>query len=69
MVVTVLNPISSWPRHEASAQLDVHQSVGKVGSCFDNALAESFNATFKVERVRTAYPDEGTCPQGCGRAH
>jgi putative transposase len=42
---------------EAAAQLDVHQSVGRVGSCFDNALAESFNATLKVERVnRTAYP-------------
>jgi hypothetical protein len=31
--------------------------VGRVGSCFNNALAESFNATLKVERVnRTAYP-------------
>ena len=30
---------------------------GQSGSCFDNALAESFNATLKVERVnRTAYP-------------
>ena len=42
---------------EAAAQLDIRQSVGRVGSCFDNALAESFNATLKVERVnRTAYP-------------
>jgi putative transposase len=42
---------------EAAARLDVRQSVGRVGSCFDNALAESFNATLKVERVnRTAYP-------------
>jgi len=29
----------------------------RVGSCFDNAQAESFNATLKVERVnRTTYP-------------
>src|SRR5436190_11709232 len=26
---------------EAAAQLDIRQSVGRVGSCFDNALAES----------------------------
>jgi transposase InsO family protein len=38
-------------------QLDLRHSVGRVGSCFDNALAESFNATLKVERVnRTVYP-------------
>lgn len=40
-----------------AAQLDVCHSVGRVGSCFDNAQAESFNATLKVERVnRTVYP-------------
>jgi transposase InsO family protein len=38
-------------------QLDLRHSVGRVGSCFDNAQAESFNATLKVERVnRTVYP-------------
>ena len=37
--------------------LAVRQSVGRTGSCFDNALAESFNASVKVERVhRTVYP-------------
>ena len=37
--------------------LGICQSVGRTGSCFDNALAESFNAAVKVERVhRTAYP-------------
>jgi putative transposase len=42
---------------EVAAQLDIRQSVGRVGSCFDNALAESFNAALKVERVnRTVYP-------------
>jgi putative transposase len=42
---------------EAAGRLDVRQSVGRVGSCFDNALAESFNAALKVERVnRTVYP-------------
>jgi putative transposase len=29
----------------------VRRSVGRTGSCFDNALAESFNAAVKVERV------------------
>jgi transposase InsO family protein len=38
-------------------RLGIRQSVGRTGSCFDNALAESFNATVKVERVhRTVYP-------------
>jgi transposase InsO family protein len=38
-------------------QLGIRQSVGRTGICFDNALAESFNAAVKVERVnRTAYP-------------
>jgi putative transposase len=42
---------------EAAGQLDIRQSMGRVGSCFDNALAESFNASLKVERVnRTVYP-------------
>jgi transposase InsO family protein len=38
-------------------ELGIRQSVGRTGSCFDNALAESFNAAVKVERVhRTSYP-------------
>ena len=42
---------------EAAAELGVRRSVGRTGSCFDNALAESFNASLKVERVqRTVYP-------------
>ena len=42
---------------EAAAGLGVRRSVGRTGSCFDNALAESFNASLKVERVhRTVYP-------------
>jgi putative transposase len=37
--------------------LGIRQSVGRTGSCFDNALAESFNAAVKVERAhRTVYP-------------
>jgi transposase InsO family protein len=42
---------------EAAAELGICRSVGRTGSCFDNALAESFNASLKVERVhRTVYP-------------
>jgi transposase InsO family protein len=38
-------------------RLGIRQSAGRTGSCFDNALAESFNAAVKVERVhRTVYP-------------
>ena len=41
----------------ATAELDIRRSVGRTGSCFDNAQAESFNAALKVERVhRTVYP-------------
>jgi transposase InsO family protein len=38
-------------------KLGIRQSVGRTGSCYDNALAESFFATLKNERThRTAYP-------------
>jgi transposase InsO family protein len=37
--------------------LDVEQSVGRTGICYDNAMAESFFAALKNERVsRTVYP-------------
>jgi transposase InsO family protein len=32
-------------------RLGVVQSMGRVGSCFDNAAAESFNSTIKVEYI------------------
>lgn len=38
-------------------QLGIRRSLGKTGVCWDNAWAESFNGTLKVERVyRTQYP-------------
>jgi putative transposase len=38
-------------------KLNIRQSVGRTGICFDNALAESVNGTLKVELVyRTVYP-------------
>lgn len=44
-----------FARHTAG--MGVRQSMGRTGVCFDNALAESFNAAVKVERVnRTVYP-------------
>jgi putative transposase len=37
--------------------LSIRQSVGRTGICYDNALAESFFAALKTERVhRTQYP-------------
>jgi len=51
---------SNYTSAEFAAALDelgIRQSVGRTGICFDNALAESFNAALKVERVhRTVYP-------------
>ena len=51
---------SNYTSAEFAAMLErlgIRQSVGRTGICFDNALAESFNAALKVERVhRTAYP-------------
>jgi transposase InsO family protein len=42
---------------QTTVSLDIRNSVGNVGSCFDNAPVESFNAALKVERVtRTVYP-------------
>lgn len=38
-------------------RLGVTRSVGRTGVCWDNAFAESWNATYKVERVnRMVYP-------------
>ena len=38
-------------------RLNIRQSVGRTGICYDNALAESVNGTLKVELVyRTTYP-------------
>lgn len=41
----------------ALKKLGIRQSVGRTGICYDNALAESFFATLKNERIhRTVYP-------------
>jgi putative transposase len=38
-------------------ELGLRQSVGRTGICYDNAMAESFFAALKNERIhRTAYP-------------
>jgi putative transposase len=36
---------------KACARWDVRQSMGRVGSCFDNAVAEATFSTIKVEYV------------------
>lgn len=42
---------------ETLIRFDLRQSLGRTGSCFDNAAAESFFATLKKERVyRSVYP-------------
>ena len=39
------------------SDLNMRQSVGRTGICYDNAMAESFFAALKTERVhRTQYP-------------
>jgi putative transposase len=49
-------------------RLEIRQSVGRTGICFDNALAESFNAAVKVERVhRTVYPTRKKARQDIAR--
>lgn len=38
-------------------KLNIWHSVGRTGICYDNAMAESFNAALKNELVhRTQYP-------------
>ncbi|WP_434600580.1 DDE-type integrase/transposase/recombinase [Streptomyces sp. A5-4] len=41
----------------ACRKLGVFQSMGRVGSCFDNAVSEAFNSVLKVEYVhRHTFP-------------
>ena len=48
--------------------LGIRQSAGRTGICYDNALAESFNAAVKVERVhRTAYPTRNRAREDIAR--
>lgn len=44
-------------------KLNLRHSVGRTGVCYDNAMAESFFAALKNERVhRTQYPHPRTRP-------
>ncbi|MGZ9190533.1 MAG: integrase core domain-containing protein, partial [Nitrospira sp.] len=42
---------------EVTDRLGIRRSLGRTGTCYDNAWAESFNGTLENERVnRTIYP-------------
>ena len=62
---------SNYTSAEFAASLErlgIRQSVGRTGICYDNALAESFNAALKVERVhRTAYPSRKKAKEDIAR--
>ena len=62
---------SNYTSAEFAASLErlgIRQSVGRTGICYDNALAESFNAALKVERVhRTAYPTRNKAKEDIAR--
>jgi transposase InsO family protein len=64
---------SQYTSAEFAATLTNHkmrQSLGRTGVCYDNALAESFNAALKVERVyRTAYPTRKDRDDRCCIVH
>jgi putative transposase len=48
--------------------LDIRHSVGRTGICYDNAMAESFNAALKNERVhRTQYPTRAQATKDIAR--
>ncbi len=48
---------TSYEFAKTIADLDLRQSMGRTGICYDNAMAESFFAAYKNERSsRTVYP-------------
>ena len=55
-----LDPTSNYTSCQFAVTLKkygLRQSVGRTGICYDNAMAESFFAALKNERVyRTQYP-------------
>ena len=53
---------------EKLTSLHMRQSLGRTGCCYDNALAESFFAALKNERVhRTVYPTQNKAKQDIAR--
>jgi putative transposase len=62
---------SNYTSREFAATLDelnLRQSVGRTGICYDNAMAESFFAALKNERVhRTVYPTRAHARQDVTR--
>ncbi len=54
--------------HQAAKRLDVSQSMGRTGVCFDNAMAESFWSTLKHEFYhRRSWPTRAEARQEVAR--
>ncbi|MFV0461567.1 MAG: integrase core domain-containing protein [Actinomycetales bacterium] len=51
MTAAVNTPAATSPR--SAARTTTPPSLGRTGSCFDNAVSESFNATYKKELIHT----------------
>jgi putative transposase len=63
--IRAIRPLTKWHCTQYTSaefagklsSLNLRQSLGRTGNCYDNALAESFFAALKNERVhRTVYP-------------
>ncbi|MFF3396257.1 transposase [Streptomyces sp. NPDC002669] len=51
---------TSTQSRERIGELELQQSCGRTGSCFDNAAAESFWALFEEEIGTRTWPDRAT---------
>ena len=53
-----------WIAHALMRQADITCSMGRPGTCLDNAVAETFFATLKVELIhRSPWPSRADVVQ------